>query len=106
MSCSSVHLKISFITTETVGGYGSNGQTVMIVKKFFLRHPIFTISEFTKYLGREEKRNLSTRDNLLAYHVNKGHLLRVKQGLYVVVLPGVSGQSKLLLKWPFENVRS
>jgi predicted transcriptional regulator of viral defense system len=57
----------------------------MILKKFFLQHPVFTTSEFTEHLGREEKRNVSTRDNLLAYHVNKGHLLRVKQGLYVVV---------------------
>ena len=33
---------------------------------------------------------MSTRDNLLAYHVNKGHLLRVKQGLYVVVSSGMA----------------
>lgn len=80
-----VVLKIWIITTKKVGGYGNDGQAVMILKKFFLQYPVFTTSEFTKYLGREEKRNVSTRDNLLAYHVNKGHLLRVKQGLYVVV---------------------
>jgi predicted transcriptional regulator of viral defense system len=57
----------------------------MILKNFFIHHPVFTTSEFTEYLGREEKRNMSTRDNLLAYHVNKGHLQRVKQGLYVVL---------------------
>ena len=62
----------------------------MIVKNFFIQNPVFTTSEFSEYLGRKEKRNVSTRDNLLAYHVNKGHLLRVKQGLYAVVLPGMA----------------
>ena len=56
----------------------------MKVRKFFNQNPVFTTSEFTEYLGKE-KHNKSTRDNLLAYHVSKGNLLRVKQGLYAVV---------------------
>jgi predicted transcriptional regulator of viral defense system len=64
----------------------------MKVKNFFIQHPVFTTSEFTKYLGSEEKPNKSTRDNLLAYHVNKGNLLRVKQGLYGVVPYGMAAK--------------
>jgi len=62
----------------------------MDLRSFFARHPVFTSSEFTEYLNKEEKRNVSTRDNLLAYHINKGHLLRVKRGLYTVIPTGMS----------------
>ena len=62
----------------------------MKAKRFFDQHPVFTTSEFTEYLGGEENRKKSTRDNLLAYHVNSGNLLRVKRGLYAVVPSGVS----------------
>lgn len=51
---------------------------------------MFTTSEFTEYLGGEENKNKSTRDNLLAYHVKNGNLVRVKKGLYAVVSSGVS----------------
>lgn len=62
----------------------------MDVKSFFAQHPVFTASEFTEYLNRGEKGNVSTRDNLLAYHVNKGQLLRIKRGLYAVIPAGVT----------------
>ncbi len=62
----------------------------MKVKRFFDQHPVFTISEFTEYLGGEEKRSKSTRDNLLAYHVKNENLVRVKKGLYAVVPSGVT----------------
>jgi len=81
------YLMLYVISAKKNGGYGGKGQVEMTLRNFFLQHPVFTTSEFTEYLGREDKRNMSTRDNLLAYHVSKGHLLRVKQGLYVVVSP-------------------
>ncbi len=62
----------------------------MKVKKFFEQHPVFTTPEFTEFLGGKENPNKSTRDNLLAYHVNNGNLVRVKKGLYAVVPSGVA----------------
>jgi predicted transcriptional regulator of viral defense system len=78
------------ITTKKISGYGQKHQLAMKVKNFFVQHPVFTTSEFTKSLGSGEATNKSTRDNLLAYYVNKGNLLRVKQGLYVVVPPDIT----------------
>lgn len=68
----------------------------MKVRNFFVQHPVFTTSEFTEYLGSQEKHNISTRDNLLAYHVKNGNLLRVKQGLYVVVPPNMTAAEYLV----------
>lgn len=62
----------------------------MDVKNFLAHHPVFTASEFTEYLNRGEKGNVSTRDNLLAYHVSKGHLLRIKRGLFTVIPAGMT----------------
>ena len=62
----------------------------MDLRSFFASHPVFTSSEFIEYLNKEEKRNVSTRDSLLAYHVNKGRLLRVKRALYAVIPVGMS----------------
>ncbi len=67
----------------------------MKVKQFLNQHPVFTTSEFTEYLGGKENRNKSTRDNLLAYHVNNGNLVRVKKGLYAVVPSGVTAADYL-----------
>ena len=84
------YLKLSTRTTNKFSGSAEKDQIEMNLKNFFARHPVFTSSEFTGYLNKEEKRNVSTRDNLLAYHVNKGHLLRVKRGLYAVIPTGMS----------------
>lgn len=68
----------------------------MKVKNFFIKHLVFTTAEFTEYVGGGEKLNISTRDNLLAYHVNKGNLLRVKKGLYAVVPPSMTATDYLV----------
>lgn len=68
----------------------------MKTKRFFEQHPVFTTSEFTEYRGGKENRNKSTRDNLLAYHVKNGNLVRVKQGLYAVVPPGMASTDYLI----------
>lgn len=65
----------------------------MGLKSFFANRPVFTSSEFNEYLDKREKRNVSTRDSLLAYHVKKGRLLRVKRGLYVVIPEGMYSEN-------------
>lgn|GEM_PF-52279 len=87
------YLKLSIKTTNKFSGFAEKDQVGMDLRSFFTRHPVFTSSEFTEYLKKEEKRNDSTRNNLLAYHVNKGHLLRVKRGLYAVVSTGMSPEN-------------
>lgn len=68
----------------------------MKAKNFFEQHPVFTTSEFTEYLGSKDNPNKSTRDNLLAYHVKNGSLVRVKQGLYAVVPSGMTATDCLV----------
>jgi len=51
--------------------------------------PVLTGEELAALLPSEKGR---TRESLIAYHVRRGHLLRVRRGLYAVVPPGVSPQ--------------
>jgi len=87
------YLKLSIKTTNRFSGFAAFYQVNMDLRDFFRRHPVFTSSEFAEYLGKGKRRNVSTRGNLLAYHVNKGHLLRVKRGLYAVVSSGMSPEN-------------
>ncbi len=68
---------------------------------FFNRHPVFTIREFDDFLAQRHSRrsghalipnarefNPNTRQALLRHHLQQGHLLHVRRGLYAVVRPG------------------
>jgi predicted transcriptional regulator of viral defense system len=55
----------------------------------FLRtHPVFTAKELTEYLARQKARSKWTEKALLAYHLKKKHIARVRRGLYTTVPPG------------------
>jgi len=57
---------------------------------FFARHPVFTHEEFAAFLDADGPRSVKTRESLLAYHTKRGHILRVKRGLYASVPFGAS----------------
>jgi predicted transcriptional regulator of viral defense system len=65
----------------------------MRLEHFFNRHPVFTGDELAAFLASEGPRNVRTQDALLLYHVKSGRLVRVRRGLYAVVLSGASAES-------------
>jgi len=52
---------------------------------FFARHPVFTYEEFASFLDADGPRSVKTRDSLLAHHMKRGRILRVRRGLYASV---------------------
>ncbi len=61
----------------------------MDTRSFFAKHPVFTYSELAEFLNSQGSTNIKTRKALLDYHVNSGHILRIRRGLYLSVPPGI-----------------
>jgi len=59
------------------------------VEHFFARSPVFTHSEFLAAHAVGTERSVHTANNLLAYHLEAGHIVRVRRGLYATVPRGV-----------------
>jgi len=59
------------------------------LRAFFGAHPVFSRAELTVELRATRSTNPKAVDALLPYHVQAGHLLQVRRGLYAVVAPGV-----------------
>ncbi len=64
----------------------------MILDDFTRENPVFTHKEVTEYLQGIDGRSAAAVDSFLAYHVRRGHLGRVRQGLYFVVPPDQEAQ--------------
>ena len=62
-------------------------------KDFLLRRPVFTVEEFAEFLSTDRPRTADTRQSLLRHHLKSGNILRVKQGLYATVPPGMNPDS-------------
>lgn len=60
----------------------------MNVNNFLATHNVFTFNEFAVFMQTEEKKN-STIYNLLSYHQKRGHIRRIRRGLYCSVPKGV-----------------
>jgi predicted transcriptional regulator of viral defense system len=65
----------------------------MKVQTFFRKNPVFRHEAFVAFLEASGPRSSKTREALLAYHVNAGHLMRVRRGLYAVVPEGINPES-------------
>lgn len=65
----------------------------MKYKEFFRAHPVFTGEEMTEYLLSCGKVGSRTKEVLLAYHKEVGHLVSVRRGLYAVIPPGADPAS-------------
>ena len=59
----------------------------MTVFEFIRTHPVFSYTDYLAGVGGGE-RNKRTLDALLFHHVKRGHLLRVRRGLFVSVPVG------------------
>ncbi len=56
---------------------------------FFNSHPVFTYQEFSQFIASENLTNRNTCNSLLAYHLSKGHISRIKKGLYQTIPLGM-----------------
>ncbi len=61
------------------------------MQTFLAQHQIFTIEEVRKALHFDGQ--TSTLYNLLAYHVERGHIFRIRQGLYYTVPRGSNAET-------------
>ena len=52
---------------------------------FFEKHPVFTQNEFNQFLLSIGSTNPNTQRELLAYHLKKQHILRIKRGFFASV---------------------
>lgn len=63
------------------------------IQGFFATHPVFTVTEFAEWYGSRRTTRERTVEAVLGYHVKRGHLVRVRKGLYAVVPPGSTAPS-------------
>jgi len=60
----------------------------MGLQEHFASKPVLTHAEALECLGKGYSQNKRAKESLLSYHVRKGHLLRIRRGLYAVVPAG------------------
>lgn len=67
----------------------------MKLDTFFAQHQIFTVNDLIIWLSKQTTYaiNHSTLHNSLAYHQKKGHILRIRRGLYYSLPKGVTASS-------------
>ena len=65
----------------------------MTLRDFFAQRAVFRVEELDGFLAKRGSANVQTRRSLLAYHLAKGRILRVRRGLYATVPPGMDSAS-------------
>ena len=53
------------------------------IENFFRNHPVFTRESFEQAMGYVEKKN--TGKNVLAHHIQQGHIVRIRRGLFAAI---------------------
>lgn len=61
----------------------------MKLDTFFAQHAVFTFEEVFGALSKTNQVNSSTLHNLLVYHRQQGHIIRIRRGLYYSVPQGI-----------------
>lgn len=62
----------------------------MKLQNLYSRQPVLTLDELRAHLDRGYSCNKRSREALLSYHQRKGHIIRVRRGLYAIVPPGTA----------------
>lgn len=57
----------------------------MQLERFLARHPVFTREGYITFMNSQGTTNSNTQRELLAYHVKKGHVVKVRRGFYATV---------------------
>lgn len=60
----------------------------MNLNDFLSRRVVFTVEELDSFLSERGTANRNTRKALLNYHLGKGHIVRIRRGLYATVKRG------------------
>lgn len=68
-------------------------QIITGVPDFLATRPVFTVAEFSEWYGSRSEKRERTVEALLAYHVKRGHLVRIRKGLYAAAPPGFAAAS-------------
>ncbi|KTD38588.1 hypothetical protein Lnau_0503 [Legionella nautarum] len=58
---------------------------IMNLISFFEQYPVFTHDEYKEFLKSLGTTNVNTQRELLAYHLKKQHILRIKRGLFASI---------------------
>ena len=64
-----------------------------MMSQFLANHPIFTTEQWADFLNAHGSRNPRTRQTLLQYHEKRGHVRRLRRGLYASVPPGLEAKN-------------
>lgn len=57
----------------------------MNINQFFARYPVFTHEEFKRYAIAQGTINFHTQKEILAYHLKKRHIVRIRRGLFASI---------------------
>lgn len=57
----------------------------MNLLNFFNSHPVFTRKEYVSFLQQIGTTNQNTQRELLAYHIDKKHIIRIRQSLFATI---------------------
>lgn len=72
--------------TNIVSIIGNKDQIQMsAIIGFFEQHPVFTQGEYRQFLLSQGTTNLNTQRELLAYHLKKRHLMRIRRGFFASI---------------------
>ncbi len=55
------------------------------IETFFREHPIFTRSLFDQAMGEKGSANPHTLRNMLTHHLQQGHIVRIRRGLFAAI---------------------
>jgi predicted transcriptional regulator of viral defense system len=83
-------LKKNSLTTKIISSYREYLQ-IMNMETFLAHNQIFTTEEVRTAL--EMAKASSTLDNLLAYHLRQGHIIRIRKGLYYTISKGADAKT-------------
>jgi len=53
--------------------------------EFFEKHPVFTLDEFKRYAISQHSLNENTQKEILAYHLRKKNITRIRRGLFASI---------------------
>jgi predicted transcriptional regulator of viral defense system len=65
----------------------------MKLDTFFAKNMVFTVEEIDVYLHSQDRDNQQTREALLAYHIKRGRIVRIRRGLYATIPSGGSADT-------------
>ncbi len=61
--------------------------------EFFLKNPIFTITQVKQFLSARGTTGERSSESILSYYIKSGRIIRIKQGLYATVPQGVDADA-------------